>query len=361
VHTREWKLVPLIAVVATTAHPVAVARVLLRQQQARTGTVTSAADDSYPDDDDDDDDDDALLTAAVPVIVDNEAAYYLLPPPPVDKHRRGAAIPPTTTTGGGGYGITRSCPPTVHKDFGWSAEEGKIETVIAGASRASSSSRIVATGQGDRHCRGLTHSEVRAYLEMANWDVDVALGSIREDFGTYYYGGEKFDRGTHVRACARMDETFDLHLLCSDPWNLEGMGSVFILYLLGWSDDKAYRHIAMYKKVGGDFHSGNEKERRETSVIIPTCLQYSMVLPLGSASHCRRAARHGRRAACRPAAPCHRHAARCRASCRPSPSPCRLSPCCLLPSKCRPLPSLCRRLSCVVPPVALLPLAGSCG
>jgi len=35
VHTREWKLAPLIAVVATTAHPVAVARVLLRQQQAQ--------------------------------------------------------------------------------------------------------------------------------------------------------------------------------------------------------------------------------------------------------------------------------------------------------------------------------------
>ena len=62
--------------------------------------------------------------------------------------------------------------------------------------------------------------------------------------------------------------------------NLEGMGSVFSLYLLRWRDDKVYRHIAMYKKVGGDFHSGNEKERRETSVIIPTCLQYSMVLPL---------------------------------------------------------------------------------
>ena len=43
--------------------------------------------------------------------------------------------------------------------------------------------------------------------------------------------------------------------------NLEGMGSVFILYLLGWSDDKAYRHIAMYKKVGGDFHSGNAKRK----------------------------------------------------------------------------------------------------
>jgi hypothetical protein len=74
-------LVPLIAVVATTAHPVAVARVLLRQQQARTRTVTSAADDPYPDDDDNDNND-ALLTAAVPVIVDDEAAYYPLPPPP---------------------------------------------------------------------------------------------------------------------------------------------------------------------------------------------------------------------------------------------------------------------------------------
>ena len=42
------------------------------------------------------------------------------------------------------------------------------------------------------------------------------------------------------------------------------------------------------KKVGGDFHSGNEKERRETSVIIPTCLQYSMVLPLSCCpSSCR--------------------------------------------------------------------------
>jgi hypothetical protein len=32
---------------------------------------------------------------------------------------------------------------------------------------------------------GLTHSKVRAYLEMADWDVDVAHGSIREDFGTF--------------------------------------------------------------------------------------------------------------------------------------------------------------------------------
>ena len=65
---------------------------------------------------------------------------------------------------------------------------------------------------------------------MVDWDVDVALGSIREDFGgtflktkdglTYYYGGEKFNRGTHVRACARMDETFDLCLLCSEQWKL---------------------------------------------------------------------------------------------------------------------------------------------
>jgi hypothetical protein len=71
------------------------------------------------------------------------------------------------------------------EDFGWSAEEGKIETVIAGTSGASSSSRIVATGRGDRHRRGLMHSKVRAYLEMADWDVDVAHGSIREDFGTF--------------------------------------------------------------------------------------------------------------------------------------------------------------------------------
>ena len=117
----------------------------------------------------------------------------------------------------------------VREDFRWSAEEGKIETVIAGTSETSSSSRIIAAGRGGHHRWGLTHSEVRAYLEMADWDVDVALGSIREDFGTlertkdgltYYYGGEKFDRGTHVRACARMDETFDLRLLCSDPWKL---------------------------------------------------------------------------------------------------------------------------------------------
>ena len=283
-HTREWKLVPLIAVVATTAHPVAVARVLLRQQQARTRTVTSAADDPYPDDDDDDNND-ALLTAAVPVIVDDEAAYYPLPPPPVDEHQQDAAIPPTTRgpahrhlpgcmppvqshphqapegeqdvdddgeqrlletrTGGpliplnGSKNSNAQLPDDAHvgrgrgptkeekiatlvhgasrvvttkdelsyseavayldmadgdvdraitnerEDFGWSAEEGKIETVIAGTSGASSSSRIVATGRGDRHRRGLTHSKVRAYLEMADWDVDVAHGSIREDFGTF--------------------------------------------------------------------------------------------------------------------------------------------------------------------------------
>jgi hypothetical protein len=73
----------------------------------------------------------------------------------------------------------------VPEDFGWSAEEGKIKTVIDSTGGASSSSRIVATGRGDRHRRGLTHSEVRAYLEMADWDVDVAFGSIREDFGTF--------------------------------------------------------------------------------------------------------------------------------------------------------------------------------
>jgi hypothetical protein len=73
----------------------------------------------------------------------------------------------------------------VREDFGWSVEKGKIETVIPGTSGASSSSWIVATGRGDCHRRGLTHSEVRAYLEMADWDVDVALGSICEDFGTF--------------------------------------------------------------------------------------------------------------------------------------------------------------------------------
>ena len=74
----------------------------------------------------------------------------------------------------------------VREDIEWSAEEeGKIETVIAGTSGASSSLRIVATGRGDRHRRGLTHSKVRAYLEIADWDVDVAFGSICEDFGTF--------------------------------------------------------------------------------------------------------------------------------------------------------------------------------
>jgi hypothetical protein len=279
-------LVPLIAVVATTTHPVAVARVLLRQQQARTRTVTSAADDPYPDNDDDDDDDE-LLTVAVPVIVDDEAAYYPLPPPPPSTNideapqfllllPRGAGgtvsqgpahrhlpgcMPPVqshshrapedeqdvdddgeqrlleTCTGGPrhpperlpddahfgrGRGPTKEEKITtlvhgashvvttkdelsyseavayldmadgdvdraitnVREDFRWSAEEGKIETVIAGTSGTSSLLRIIAAGRGDRHCRGLTHSEVRAYLEMADWDVDVALGSIREDFGT---------------------------------------------------------------------------------------------------------------------------------------------------------------------------------
>jgi hypothetical protein len=41
--------------------------------------------------------------------------------------------------------------------------------------------------------------------------------------------------------------------------NLEGMGSVFSLYLLGWSDDKAYRHIAMYKKGRRGFSSWQRK------------------------------------------------------------------------------------------------------
>ena len=58
----------------------------------------------------------------------------------------------------------------VCEDFGWSVEEEKIATVIARASRIA----------GDR----LTYSEVRAYLGMADWDVNVALGSISEDFGT---------------------------------------------------------------------------------------------------------------------------------------------------------------------------------
>ena len=43
--------------------------------------------------------------------------------------------------------------------------------------------------------------------------------------------------------------------------NLEGMGSVFSLYLLGWSDDKAYRHIAMYKKGGRGFSFGQRKRK----------------------------------------------------------------------------------------------------
>ena len=73
----------------------------------------------------------------------------------------------------------------VREDFGWSVEKGKIKTVIAGTSGASKLSWIVATGRGDCHHWGLTHSEVRAYLEMADWDVDVALGSICEDFGTF--------------------------------------------------------------------------------------------------------------------------------------------------------------------------------
>jgi hypothetical protein len=38
--------------------------------------------------------------------------------------------------------------------------------------------------------------------------------------------------------------------------NLEGMGSVFSLYSLGWSDDKVYRHIAMYKNGGRGFSFG---------------------------------------------------------------------------------------------------------
>ena len=43
--------------------------------------------------------------------------------------------------------------------------------------------------------------------------------------------------------------------------NLEGMGSVFSLYLLGWSYDKAYRHIAMYKKGGRGFSFGQRKKK----------------------------------------------------------------------------------------------------
>ena len=238
-HTREWKLVPL---VLASAHPVAVARV----QAARS------ADAANPDDD-------ALSTTAVPVIVDEAASAA-----PVDKHR-GFASPPTagvryhevlpTDTFQGiclRYRVTptelrranrmmtgsdlklapevlvipsndknnmqldaHSRRPTtkeekiatlvfsvsrvtkdkltysealayldladgdvdgaianVCEDFGWSAEEEKIETLIARASR------II---KGDRR---LTYSEVRAYLIMADWDVSVALGIIREDFST---------------------------------------------------------------------------------------------------------------------------------------------------------------------------------
>jgi hypothetical protein len=43
--------------------------------------------------------------------------------------------------------------------------------------------------------------------------------------------------------------------------NLEGMGSIFSLYLLGWSYDKAYRHIAMYKKGGRGFSFGQRKKK----------------------------------------------------------------------------------------------------
>ena len=55
------------------------------------------------------------------------------------------------------------------------------------------------------------------------------------------------------------------HLTCVcyavNNGNLEGMGSVFSLHLLGWSDDKAYRHIAMYKKSRRGFLFGQRKRK----------------------------------------------------------------------------------------------------
>ena len=76
----------------------------------------------------------------------------------------------------------------VREDIEWSAEEeGKIETVVAGAS--SSSSRIIVAGGGGEGSSTsgavVLRSSRPACLEMADWDVSsVALGSIREDFGT---------------------------------------------------------------------------------------------------------------------------------------------------------------------------------
>ena len=76
----------------------------------------------------------------------------------------------------------------VREDIEWSAEEeGKIETVVAGAS--SSSSRIIVAGGGGGGSSSsgavVLRSSRPACLEMADWDVSsVALGSIREDFGT---------------------------------------------------------------------------------------------------------------------------------------------------------------------------------
>ena len=58
----------------------------------------------------------------------------------------------------------------VYEDFGWSSKEEKIATLIAKVSRITREKLI--------------HSEVRAYLEMADWDVNSALESINKDFGT---------------------------------------------------------------------------------------------------------------------------------------------------------------------------------
>ena len=78
----------------------------------------------------------------------------------------------------------------VYTDFGWTngqssmeeilLREEQITALIANVSRRKIT--VVNNNNNNRSSR-LSHSEARAYLELADWDVNAALTSIREDLG----------------------------------------------------------------------------------------------------------------------------------------------------------------------------------
>ena len=79
----------------------------------------------------------------------------------------------------------------VYTDFGWTngqssmeeilLREEQITALIANVSRRKIT--VVNNNNNNNRSSRLSHSEARAYLELADWDVNAALTSIREDLG----------------------------------------------------------------------------------------------------------------------------------------------------------------------------------